>query len=196
MRNLTFARSLILTLGMVLSALIPTSQSWAHGGASVEADKCRINVGPHLVHFTAYQPQLTGTTEYCNTIPELGNTVIVFDYEGKALRNMTVEFEVTKEPEGTRIFHKEPGTAPTGTINTAINFTEPGNYLAHVTLVNEGQKVDAHVPFAVGSAKGAVSSTTIFVILAVLLAAGYIFYLSNPAFKAVIDRLLKKSKAV
>jgi len=27
---------------------------------------------------------------------------MVFDYEGKALRNMTVEVEFTKEPEGTR----------------------------------------------------------------------------------------------
>jgi len=196
MRNLTFTKSFILTIGIVLSALIPTSLTWAHGGASVEADKCRINVGPHLVHFTAYQPQLTGTTEYCNSIPELGNVVIVFDYEGKALRNMSVEFEVTKEPEGTRIFYKEPGNAPTGTINTAINFTIPGDYLAHVTLVNEGQKVDAHVPFSVGSAKSEVSSSTILVVLVVLAAAAYILYLSNPKFKAAIDRLTKKTKEV
>ncbi|HUL11891.1 MAG TPA: hypothetical protein VLU73_06960 [Methylococcaceae bacterium] len=195
MRNLTFAKSLTLALGIVLSALIPTSLTWAHGGASVEADKCRINVGPHLVHFTAYQPQLSGTTEYCNNIPELGNSVIVFDYEGKALRNMTVEFEVTKEPEGTRIFYKEPGTAPTGTINTAINFTTPGDYLAHVTLVNEGQKIDAHVPFSVGTTGGGISTRTIIIILVVLFAAGYIFYLSNPKFKAIIDGLTKKTKA-
>lgn len=195
MHNLTFARSLVLTVGIVLSALFPVSMTWAHGGASVEADKCRINVGPHLVHFTAYQPQLSGTTEFCNNIPELGNSVIVFDYEGKALRDMTVEFEVTKEPEGKRIFYKEPGKAPTGTINTAINFTEPGNYLAHVTLVNEGQKVDAHVPFSVGSAAGGgLSTSTILVVLVVLVAAGYIFYLSNPKFKAVVDRLSKKTK--
>lgn len=192
MRNLTFVRGLVLTVGIALTALIPVSSTWAHGGASVEADKCRINVGPHLVHFTAYQPQLTGTTEYCNTLPELGKAIIVFDYEGKALRNMTVEFEVTKEPEGTRIFYKEPGTAPTGTINTEINFTTPGDYLAHVTLVNEGQKVDAHVPFSVGAQQAGVSTSTIFIILVVLGAAGYIFYLSNPKFKALVDRLMKK----
>ena len=195
MRNLTFARSLVLAVGIVLSALIPVSVTWAHGGASVEADTCRINVGPHLVHFTAYQPQLSGTTEFCNNIPELGKSVIVFDYEGKALRNMTVEFEITKEPEGSRIFYKEPSKAPTGTINTEVNFTTPGNYLAHVTLVNEGQKVDAHVPFSVGSAgAGGISTSTILIILVVLAAAGYIFYLSNPKFKAIIDRLSKKTK--
>ena len=182
-------------LGIVAMLLVPISGAWAHGGASVEADKCRIEVGPHLVHFTAYQPQLTGTTEYCNDIPELGNVVIVFDYEGKALRNMTVEFEITKEPEGTRIFYQAPTTNPTGTYNTQLNFSNPGKYLAHVTLVNEGQKIDAHVPFAVGTSQSGLSGTTYLVIAVVLFALGYIFYLSNPAFQAAVDRVRKKKSA-
>lgn len=181
-------------LGLVAALLVP-SAVWAHGGASVEADKCRIEVGPYLVHFTAYQPQLTGTTEYCNEIPELGNVVIVFDYEGKALRNMTVEFEITKEPEGNRFFYQAPTTNPTGTYNTALNFTDPGSYLAHVTLVNEGQKIDAHVPFVVGTSKSGLSGTTYLVIAVVLIALGYIFYLSNPAFQAAVDRVIKKKSA-
>lgn len=182
-------------LALIAALLLPVSGAWAHGGASVEADKCRIEVGPYLVHFTAYQPQLTGTTEYCNDIPELGNVIIVFDYEGKALRNMTVEFEITKEPEGTRVFYQAPTTNPTGTYNTQLNLTEASKYLAHVTLVNEGQKVDAHVPFSVGSAKSGLSGTTYFVIAVVLFALGYIFYLSNPAFQAAVDRVLKKKSA-
>ncbi len=182
-------------LGLVALLLVPFSGAWAHGGASVEADKCRIEVGPHLVHFTAYQPQLTGTTEFCNDIPELGNVVIVFDYEGKALRNMTVEFEITKEPEGTRVFYQAPTTNPTGTYNTQLNLTTAGKYLAHVTLVNEGQKIDAHVPFTMGSSQSGLSGTTYLVIAVVLFALGYIFYLSNPAFQAAVDRVLKKKSA-
>lgn len=184
----------MLVLALVLSTLAP-SASWAHGGASVEADKCRINVGPHLVHFTAYQPQLSGTTEYCNDIPETGPVIIVFDYEGKALRDMTVEFEITKEPDGKRIFYQPPTTNATGTFNTTLNLTETGPYLAHVTLVNEGQKVDAHVPFKVGSAGGGMSTTTFIIIAVILIALGYILYLSNPAFQGIVDRLLKRKKA-
>lgn len=196
MRNLTYVRSWIATLAIVLSALMPTSSSWAHGGASVDTDQCRIFVGPHLVHFTAYQPQLTGTTEYCNEIPELGATTLVFDYEGKALRNMTVELEITKEPGGTRIYYQEPSTHSTGTFNVNINFTEASKYLAHVTLVNESQKVDAHVAFKVGTASsGGPSTSTIIVILVILIAAGYIFYLSNPKFKSMVDGLSKKKTA-
>lgn len=194
MRTSNSIRGGLLVIAWFLAALAPLT-GWAHGGASVEADKCRINVGPHLVHFTAYQPQLSGTTEYCNDIPEPGQVIIVFDYEGKALRDMTVEFEITKEPAGTRVFYQPPKTNPTGTYNTTLNLTETGPYLAHVTLINEGQKVDAHVPFKVGAAAGGFSTTTFIVIAVILIAVGYILYLSNPAFQGIVDRLLKKKKA-
>jgi hypothetical protein len=194
MRTSNFIRGGLLVITLFLAALAP-SASWAHGGASVEADKCRINVGPHLVHFTAYQPQIGGTTEYCNDIPEVGPVTIVFDYEGKALREMTVEFEITKEPAGTRVFYQPPTKNPKGTYNTQLNLTESGPYLAHVTLVNEGQKVDAHVPFRVGASASGISTTTFIVIAVILIAVGYILYLSNPAFQGIVDKLLKKKKA-
>jgi len=194
MRTPNLIKSGLLVLGTVFAALSPTA-IWADGGASSgESGACRIEVGPHLVHFTAYQPQLTGTAEYCSEIPETGNASIVFDYEGKALRHMTVEFEITKQPEGTRIFYKAPSTHPTGTFNTDVNFTMPGDYVAHVTLVNEGQTIDSHIPFKVG-AHGGVSLSTYIVIGAVLMAIGYILYLSNPAFKAAVDRVTQRKVA-
>lgn len=187
---------IIMGLSLALGAGVPLS-AWAHGGASVDTDQCRVQIGSHLVHFTAYQPQLTGTTEYCNNIPELGDATLVFDYEGKALRNMTVEFEITKEPEGTRIFYEPPGVHPTGTFNTTVKFTEPGKYRGHITLVNEGQKVDEHIGFTVGSgsASGGGSTTTYIVVGVILLAAGYIFYLSNAKFKGIVDGLTGGNKA-
>jgi len=195
MRHMKIFKSLLLTLGFLVS-LAPMTGAWAHGGASVDADTCRIMVGPHLVHFTAYQPQLTGTTEFCDKIPELGQTTLVFDYEGKALRNMTVEVEITKEPGGSRIYYIPPSTHSTGSFNTTINFTEPSAYLAHVTLINEGQKIDAHIPFKVGTSQSEMSNSTILIIAVVLGAIGYIFYLSSPGFKSTVDRLIsKKSQA-
>ncbi|SMF95392.1 hypothetical protein SAMN02949497_2755 [Methylomagnum ishizawai] len=191
MHKTNFLKKGLLALSLLLPGALPTT-TWAHGGASVDTDQCRIFVGPHLVHFTAYQPQLTGTTEYCNSIPELGSAVLVFDYEGKALRDMTVEFEITKEPEGTRVYYAPPSAHSKGTFNTTVNFTEPSKYLGHVTLINEGQKIDAHIPFTVGSAQGGPSATTYIIFGVVLLAAGYIGYLSNASFKNAVDGLLNK----
>jgi hypothetical protein len=40
----------------------------------------------------------------------------VIDYEGKKLRHTTVEFEVTKEPAGTRVYYHSPEQITKGTI--------------------------------------------------------------------------------
>ncbi|MGH8476087.1 MAG: hypothetical protein ACRERV_18500 [Methylococcales bacterium] len=155
--------------------------AWAHGGVAIEIDTCRIPVSGHWVHFTAYTPMTTADTEFCGEIPDVGMTSIVFDYESKALRKMTVEFEITKEPEGTRIFHQDPTTLKTGTFLIPVDFTGhgAGNYLAHVTLINEGTKVDAHSAFKVGTGGGAIGSintSTYLLIGAATLVAIYLFW--------------------
>lgn len=159
-----------------LAMLVPNG-AFAHGGGTgVDLDVCRIPVDNHWVHFTAYQPQLTGGQEFCNAIPGIGQTTIVFDYEDRALRDMTVEFEITKEPEGARVFYQAPTTVPTGTFTSKLDLGEKSKYLVHVTLVNEGKKTDAHIPLNVGSGGGTGSSMTyILVAVVVLGAAGYIF---------------------
>jgi len=90
------------------------------------------------------------------------------------------------------MYYQAPTVHGTGTFNTTINFTEASKYLAHVTLLNEGQRVDAHVAFKVGTAKGGLATSTIVAILAVLLAIAYIAYLSSPQLKGLVDGLLKK----
>jgi len=191
MRYFDAVRKNLAAIGLLAAAIIPFN-AWSHGGASVDTDQCRVQIGPHLVHFTAYQPQLTGTTEFCSSIPELGQTTVVFDYEGKALRNMTVEFEITKEPEGTRVFYAPPETHSTGSFNSNINFTDAGKYRVHITLVNEGQKVDEHIGLTVGKGAAGVSTSTIVVVLSTLFAGFYILYLSNAGFKALVDGFTKK----
>jgi len=59
---------------------------------------------------------------------------------------------VTKEPEGARIFYQEPQKAKTGSVKADIDFSKygAGDYLAHVTIVHDGEKLDTHLPFAVG----------------------------------------------
>jgi hypothetical protein len=181
----------LFVLFALMGAVMPSQLIWAHGGASVDVDTCRIPVAGHWVHFTAYTPQITADQEYCNTIPNVGRTNIVFDYEGKKLRNMTVEFEITKEPEGTRVYHQEPKTHKTGSVNAVIDFSQygPGKYLAHVTLVNEGKRTDAHVPFTVGGG-GAMGGNTTLIIILVVVGALVALYFLSPAFKEKVNGML------
>ncbi len=139
-------------LTVMLLSLLFSSTATAHRGAKNEIDTCRISVGNEVVHFSAYTPVLAPGASYCHNIPELGLTHLVIDYEGKKLRSTTVEFEVTKEPEGTRIFYQEPQKIKKGSLDAKIDFTPfgIGEYLTHITIMHEGEKLDSHLPFTVG----------------------------------------------
>ena len=141
----------------VLAALFLTmsfsTPSYSHRGALDEVDVCRIRVGSEKIHFTAYTPTFTQSQGYCRFIPNVGLTNLIFDYEGKKLRDVSVEFEVTKEPEGSRVFYLEPQKTKSGTVKADIDFSKygAGDYLAHVTIAHDGEKLDTHLPFVVGA---------------------------------------------
>jgi len=132
--------------------VLTASPANAHRGAKGQGDACRVKVGTEVVHFSAYTPTFTKGDSYCEAIPDLGLTHIVIDYEGQKLRNSTVEFEITKEPEGTRVFHKNPEKIKKGSMDAKVDFSlyGAGEYLTHVTIVSQGEKLDSHLPFTVG----------------------------------------------
>lgn len=141
-----------LILPVVFLSFVLPSTSSAHRGAKNEVDTCRIAVGSEIIHFTAYTPALSGGTGWCQVIPHVGLSDLVFDYEGKKLRNTTVEFEITKEPEGTRVYYHEPEKIKKGSVDAKVDFSKfgAGEYLAHITILDNGEKLDSHLPFSVG----------------------------------------------
>ncbi|MFM8443071.1 MAG: hypothetical protein ACKN9W_06970 [Methylococcus sp.] len=187
---MNIARIMLGLLFLVAAGVTRADGGGGPGGGSSGA--CRVSLGNYLVTFTAYQPQLTGTAPYCSEIPELGKSAIVFDFETKALRNLTVGFEITKEPGATRVFYQPPVVHATGTFTRDVNFTEAGDYTARMTLIQEGQTYNAQVPFSVAEAH-AFSTSNLIIIATILVALGYFAYESSPAVKASVDRLLKKS---
>ncbi|MGZ8190596.1 MAG: hypothetical protein ACXWTS_05135 [Methylococcaceae bacterium] len=172
-------------LGLIgLLAVALPSAVYAHRGASNEVDACNILVGFERVHFTAYMPSFANNKGYCQSIPRLGVTHLVFDYEGKNLRNLTVEFEVTKEPEGTRVFYKEPTKIKSGTVNGVVDFSNfgAGNYLAHVSIVHKDKSIDSHIPFSVGlgeESSGKLPIKALFIVAFIAVIAYLIRYASK-----------------
>jgi len=185
-------KSGLFVLFTLMATALPTRAIWADGGGEgvVEGDSCRLQVAGHWVNFAAYTPKFTGFTRYCTSIPNLGQTDIVFDYEGRKLRNMTVEFEITKEPEGTRIYYQEPKAHKSGSVNAQIDFSKygAGHYLAHVTLVSEGKRTDQDIPITVGG--GAGGGNTMLIIAVVALGALVGLYFLSPAFKKKVNSML------
>jgi hypothetical protein len=142
----------LLALAVILLMFILPNTANAHRGAKGEVDTCRVSIGKEVVHFSAYTPRASGGRSFCHAIPNVELTHLVIDYEGKKLRHTTVEFEVTKEPEGTRIFYQKPEMIKKGSINVIVDFSQygAGDYLTHISLVNQNETIDAHLPFSVG----------------------------------------------
>lgn len=187
-------KGFLVLLGLVFSASV-----WAHGGAAgTDTDQCKFELEPgHWIHYTAYQPKAFPTEEFCGNLPNLNTlTQLVFDYQDIRYRNMTVEFEVTKEPEGTRVFFEKGRKHKSGTVVLSLNqgLPEVGKYLIHITLVpDQGERLDAHMGFMAGKGE-ATSSKSVMLYVFFAFAGLYILYLSHAGFKAQVDAILGKAK--
>ncbi len=180
-----------------LLALLFSASLWAHGGAAgTDTDQCKFELEKdHWLHYTAYQPQSFPAEEFCASLPNLNEKILlVFDYQDNRYRDNTVEFEVTKEPEGKRVFFLPGAKHKKGTVelNLPNGVSEAGKYLIHITLVpDKGERLDAHMSFSAGSGKA--TATTTYVIYALFLFGGlYMAYLSHAGFKRKVDEILAK----
>lgn len=193
---LILRKGLLTFLGLFFSAAL-----WAHGGAAgTDTDQCKFELEPnHWIHYTAYQPKAFPAEDFCGSIPATDSLIqLVFDYQDMRYRNMAVEFEVTKEPEGTRVFFEPAKKHKSGTIMLTLPNGVPdvGKYLIHITLVpDQGERLDAHMSFVAG--KGQTTSTAGLLLYAFFAFAGlYILYLSSAGFKNIVDKALGKIKEV
>jgi hypothetical protein len=189
-----FTKILLATCAVLFSASI-----LAHGGAKgTDTDQCKFELEPdHWIHYTAYQPNAFPAEEFCANIPrEKESLILVFDYQDQKYKNDTVEFEVTKEPEGKQVFFMEKAKHKKGTVELKMpnGVPEAGDYLIHITLVpDQGERKDVHMAFKAGGGPAA-SNSTRFIYLILALAGLYALYLYSAPFRAIVDKTLGKVK--
>lgn len=195
-RSKFFRNSIATLLGLVFSVSV-----WAHGGAAgTDTDQCKFELEPnHWIHYTAYQPKAYPAKDFCGNLPDTNTlTQLVFDYQDQRYRDMAVEFEVTKEPEGTRVFFEKAAHHKSGTVVLALpnGVPEVGKYLIHITLLPDDankERLDVHMGFKAGG--GESTSTTNYLLYALFAFAGlYVLYLSSAGFKRFVNGLLGKAK--
>lgn len=191
-----FSKSFLVLLGLVFSSAI-----WAHGGAAgTDTDQCKFELEKdHWLHYTAYQPKAYPAEEFCGNLPDVNTlTQLVFDYQDQRYKNMAIEFEVTKEPEGTRVYFLESKKHKSGTVVLDLpnGVAEPGKYLIHITLLQDsGERLDAHMSFKAGGGQP-VSKSGLGIYALVFFGVLYIVYLSHAGFKRKVDELLGKAKEI
>src|SRR6516164_8641091 len=72
----------------LLVAVYTSGEATAHGGLAMEKDYCKLRVGPHVMHFTGYQPGDGYRKEFCEDIPSTGATIVVLDFIDDVLREL------------------------------------------------------------------------------------------------------------
>lgn len=155
---------------MLLAFIMPV-QAFAGGGVILSDDVCIITVGFYTAHFTAYQPQTSGNTEFCEDLPDTGETIFVLDYLHASLKEVPVDFRIIRDTTGLgefvkwedledlpnlnelTVFYQPPLVQPSATFRITYAFAEKGDYVGIVTAGHpSNDKIYTAVfPFSVGA---------------------------------------------
>ncbi len=124
---------------------------WAGGGMVLRDDKCIIEIGFYDAHFTAYQPQTRGNEQFCQELPDVGETLFVLDYLHGSMKEVPIDFriitdvtdlgrfvqvsdiEAIENIEPITVFYHEPTVHSDASMSVDHTFAAPGNYIGVVT---------------------------------------------------------------
>ena len=146
----------IFVLSLCAGVLSPAAQ--AHGGLSMEKDLCKLRLGPYSMHFTGYQPELSGANEFCEDIPRTGQTVVALDAVDEALRDLPLEVRIIRDTgdesnlEAITVLHLPAKKYPAGTVSFEHRFDEPGKFIGLV-MGGEKHELMSRFPFSVAAGK-------------------------------------------
>jgi len=164
--------------------VILISKSFAHGGLSLDEDYCVLTVGKYEMHFSGYQPENNGPKEFCEDIPETGNTIVVLDFMDDELRSLPVEVRIildteenNQDLESITVYKKDYKIYKNGTISLRQNFENKGKFIGYVTVKDENNFIISEFPFSVGIERK--SSSYIYFIILALITGASLFYFGN-----------------
>ncbi|MDX1555304.1 MAG: hypothetical protein R3212_04700 [Xanthomonadales bacterium] len=131
--------------------MMPVGGVEGHGGVVMEEDQCVIDIGLFRAHFTIYQPQTRASEEFCEDVPDLGETLFTMDYLHDSLRRMPVDFRIVRDVNDRRtyaawedvsaiedldaatVYYQPARIESGGALTTRYEFTEKGWYIGVVT---------------------------------------------------------------
>ncbi len=120
-------------LGLVCT-FFPSMFAVAGGGMVLEGDVCIISIDFYSAHFTAYQPDSSGNTQFCQDLPDTGVTIFVLDYLHRSLKEVPVDFRIIREVTGQGEFVKLKHVEEIEDIEQHTVFYQPGVIEADASL--------------------------------------------------------------
>lgn len=189
-----FLLNLIANIFLILSLLPGHVQ--AHGSVVDEGDLCVINIGFYRAHFKIFQPRTSEQTEFCEDLPDTGESIFVMEYLHNELGNVPIEFRILRDVTGLGRFAQLSDVQAIEDIEAATVFlqkarVEPGVFTVLHQFEGEGdflglvtarhpetdQLYSAVFPFHVGSADW--GYLPLFSLLVLLAQTGYLYVLKG-----------------
>ena len=160
--------------------------AFAGGGVVLAKDACIITIGFYTAHFTAYQPQTSGNEEFCEDLPDVGESIFVLDYLHDSLKEVPVDFRIIRnvseagqfanwqdvqaidDIEQHTVFYQTPLVRPDGSYRISHEFLEKGEYIGVVTAGHPSNDnvYNSVFPFSVGVRR--IPTWLVFVVVAVV----------------------------
>jgi len=151
-------------------AVMPVASALAGGGLVLKDDVCIIQIDFYSAHFTAYQPNTSGNTQFCRDLPDTGETIFVLDYLHQSLREVPVDFRIIRDVTGLgrfvklkhveaiedieqhTVFYQSPTIRQDASLKIEYDFAEEGAYIGIVTAGHPSTDTiyTAVFPFEVG----------------------------------------------
>jgi hypothetical protein len=153
-----------------LCALLLSVSALAGGGMVLREDKCIVEIGFYDAHFTAYQPQTRGNEQFCQELPDVGETLFVLDYLHGSMKEVPIDFRIIKDVtklgkfvqmsdieaiadiNPLTVFYHEPTVHSDASLSVDHTFAAPGDYIGIVTAGHPTKNTiySAVFPFSVG----------------------------------------------
>lgn len=136
---------------LLLVWLLKPLMAFGHGGVVLEEDQCVLKMGFLMAHFTGYQPQARGAEEFCEDIPEVGESVFVLEYMHDFMKQMSVDFRIIADATdlgtfanwddvralgdltASTVFYQPPQQRADGVLTASHRFERAGGYIGIVT---------------------------------------------------------------
>ena len=151
---------------LTVAALFWPGQAIPHGNVALIDDQCYMELGFVDAHFTIFQPDLSGHTEYCEDLPHPGETVFVLEYANSGPYLLPMDFRIIRDepqlgPDASwediqkiedldelTVFYSPPQVHPFEVFSTRFEFTQSGDYVGIMSAREPRTGNQAHAVFA------------------------------------------------
>ena len=168
----------------LISMLLAPVTAFPHGGVVLEEDICLIKVGFYQAHFTVFQPESRQHEQFCEDLPDIGESIFVLEYLHDGLENLEVDFRIIENTTGNGSFANKEDVDRLDDIEAVTVFYQPplknpdvfavlhefdqeGEFIGVVTARDENTSkiYTAVFPFETGFTGGDVQDIAVFTII-------------------------------